>query len=62
VYSVRKKVPEYRYPLYRSTGIRLKQVNLKRISRLDLQPVQQDFLAGAFLRHDRIVDRSMVES
>ena len=29
VYSVPKKVPEYRYPLYRSTGIRFKKVVLK---------------------------------
>ena len=35
-----KKVPEYRYPLYRSTGIRFKQVILKGFLRLDLQPVQ----------------------
>jgi hypothetical protein len=29
VYSVPKKVPEYRYPLYRSTGIWFKKVVLK---------------------------------
>ena len=28
MYSVPKKVPEYRYPLYRSTGIRFKKVKI----------------------------------
>ena len=28
MYSVQKKVPEYRYPLYRSTGIGLKKLFL----------------------------------
>jgi hypothetical protein len=44
VYSVPIKVPEYRYPLYRSTGIRFKNVILKGFLWLlhvvDLQPVQ----------------------
>ena len=40
VYSVLEKVPEYRYPLYRNTGIRSKKVILKGFLRLDLQPVQ----------------------
>jgi hypothetical protein len=35
-----KKVPEYRYSLYCSTGIRFKQVILKGFLRLHLQPVQ----------------------
>jgi hypothetical protein len=44
VHSVRIKVPEYRYPLYRSTGIRFKKVILRGFLWLlhvvALQPVQ----------------------
>jgi hypothetical protein len=47
VYSVLTKVPEYRYPLYRSTGIRFKKVVLKGYiynpsNNKNIQPVHED--------------------
>jgi hypothetical protein len=45
-----KKVPEYRYPLYRSTGTRFKQIILKGFLRLDLQPVQLIYPAARAAR------------
>ena len=47
MYSVPKKVPEYRYPLYRSTGIRFKNVVLKGqiynpSNNKNIQPVHED--------------------
>ena len=47
MYSVLTKVPEYRYPLYRSTGIRCKKVVLKCYiynpsNNKNIQPVHED--------------------
>jgi hypothetical protein len=47
VYGVLTKAPEYRYPLYRSTGIRFKKVFLKGqiynpSNNKNIQPVHED--------------------